>query len=144
MTDTKKISLPWLNLFFLNVICRPPVLVGGGIFVLVARESPQAILLARQFIMDEISIAVNAPTVKHLMVRKPEQAEKSKDLGATIVEGDYFNYESILKAFKNTEELLLIGAPSLTVREEQHKNILRAVKASGVFSQRAVRASRVS
>jgi hypothetical protein len=37
-----------------------------------------------------------------------------------------------LKAVKNTEKLLLIGAPSLTGREEQHKNILRAVKASGV------------
>jgi hypothetical protein len=40
MIDTKRISLPWLNLFLMNVICRPPVLVGGGYFVRVARESP--------------------------------------------------------------------------------------------------------
>src|ERR1700733_12615193 len=67
-----------------------------------------------------------------VMLRKPEQAEKFKDLGVAVVQGDYFNYESILNAFKNTEKLLLIGAPSLTGREEQHENILRAIKTSGV------------
>ena len=50
MIDTKRISLPWLNTLFLNVICRPPVLVGGGYLVRVARESLEAILLARQSI----------------------------------------------------------------------------------------------
>ena len=49
MIDTKRISLPWSNVFLLRVICRPPVLVGGGYLVRVARESPQAILLTRQF-----------------------------------------------------------------------------------------------
>jgi NAD(P)H dehydrogenase (quinone) len=67
-----------------------------------------------------------------VMVRKPEQAEKFKDLGVAVVPGDYFDYESLLKAFKTTEKLLLIGAPSLTGREKQHENILKAVKASGV------------
>ncbi|MBA3860291.1 MAG: hypothetical protein C0507_25570 [Cyanobacteria bacterium PR.3.49] len=49
MSDTKRISLPWLNLFLMYVIGRPPLLVGGGYLVRVARESPQAILLSRQF-----------------------------------------------------------------------------------------------
>ena len=67
-----------------------------------------------------------------VMVRQPQKADKLKELGVTLIEGDYFNYDSLVNAFTNAEKLLLIGAPSLTGRAEQHENISRAIKDAGV------------
>lgn len=81
-------------------------------------------------ILKQVLASGVAPSEVSVMVRQVEKADKLRHLGVNIVEGNYFSYESMIEAFKNTERLLVIGAPSLTGRELQHDNILKAIRGS--------------
>jgi NAD(P)H dehydrogenase (quinone) len=65
-----------------------------------------------------------------IMTRDPEKAAALKARGVTIVTGDYFDYDSLVKAFTGVDRLLLIGAVSLSNRAPQHENMIKAVKAA--------------
>jgi hypothetical protein len=64
MSDTKRISLPWLNLFLMNVIGRPPVLVGADTLFELQENRLKRSCWPDSLFSDMSSIAVNAPTGK--------------------------------------------------------------------------------
>jgi NAD(P)H dehydrogenase (quinone) len=65
-----------------------------------------------------------------IMTRDPAKAEALSGKGVKIVKGDYFDYDSLVKAFTGVDQLLLIGAVSLSNRAPQHENMIKAVKAA--------------
>jgi NAD(P)H dehydrogenase (quinone) len=65
-----------------------------------------------------------------VMTRDPEKAAALAARGVTVVKGDYFDYDSLVKAFTGIDRLLLIGAVSLSIRAPQHENMIKAVKAA--------------
>src|SRR6201996_5712240 len=81
--------------------------------------------------------------IKHLLNRVPASdiiglaraTEKTEALGAAGVEvriGDYFDYDSLLKAFQGVEKVLLIGSHSFTDRFTQHYNVITTAREAGV------------
>jgi len=62
--DTKRISLPWLNLIFLYVICRPPVLVGADTLFDLQENRLKRSCCPDNLFGDMSSIAVNVATGK--------------------------------------------------------------------------------
>jgi NAD(P)H dehydrogenase (quinone) len=84
--------------------------------------------------------------VKHLLKRVPaseiialarnseplDKITNLSDLGVEVRIGDYFNYDSLLKAFQGVEKVLLIGSHSFTDRFTQHYNVITAARQAGV------------
>lgn len=62
--DTKSISLPWLNTFFLNVMCRPPVLVGADTVFELQEYRLRRSCCPNNLFNDTSKLTVNEPTVK--------------------------------------------------------------------------------
>ena len=52
--------------------------------------------------------------------------------GVEVHQGDYFNYNSLLRAFNGVEKVMLISAQAFTDRITQHFNIIAAAKQAGV------------
>jgi len=82
-------------------------------------------------------------TINHLLEKSPEtdtaglvrSEEKGKELnkkGAEIRIGDYFDMNSLNKAFKDVDVLVFISSGTLEDRMKQHKNVVDAAKKSGV------------
>ncbi|MBI1939673.1 MAG: SDR family oxidoreductase [Ignavibacteriales bacterium] len=66
------------------------------------------------------------------LVRDSKKGEELKTLGVEIRVGDYFDYDSLVKAFKGINKLLLISSGSLEDRTTQHINAINAAKEAGV------------
>ncbi len=67
-----------------------------------------------------------------VLVRDPGKAANLEARGVKIVKGDYFDYQSLVNAFRGVDKLLLIGAVALSKRAPQHENMIEAVKAAEV------------
>ena len=52
--------------------------------------------------------------------------------GVEIRKGDYFDYVSLLDAFKDVEKVMLIATHGFTDRNTQHFNVIAAAKQAGV------------
>lgn len=65
-----------------------------------------------------------------VLARDPAKAKSWKDRGVRVVQGDYFDYESLVDAFAGVDKLLLIGAVSLTNRPPQHANMIKAIESA--------------
>lgn len=63
-----------------------------------------------------------------ILAREPAKAAALKAKGVNVVKGDYFDYDSLVNAFRGIDKLLLIGAVSLSNRAPQHENMIEAVK----------------
>jgi len=57
---------------------------------------------------------------------------KGADLGVPVREADYARPETLQKALKEVETLLLISSSEVGQRAEQHRNVIEAAKAAGV------------
>lgn len=66
------------------------------------------------------------------LVRDLEKATNLKEKGVKVIEGDYFDYNSLVKAFRGVEKIVLVSAPTFTDRVTQHANIINAAKEAGV------------
>ncbi|MBE9463915.1 SDR family oxidoreductase [Dyadobacter subterraneus] len=66
------------------------------------------------------------------LVRDSEKAADLKEKEVVVKEGDYFNYQSLLKAFEGVEKVVLISAPTFTDRITQQTNVINAAKEAGV------------
>jgi NAD(P)H dehydrogenase (quinone) len=82
-------------------------------------------------------------TVNHLLNHVPagdiavlaRTAEKVSSLaarGVSVAIGDYFDKDSLVRAFRGAEKVLLIGSPAHSDRALQQQNMIEAVKAAGV------------
>jgi NAD(P)H dehydrogenase (quinone) len=64
------------------------------------------------------------------LARDPKKARPLEAKSVKVVTGDYFDYDSLVQAFRGIDKLLLIGAVSLSNRAPQHENMIKAVKAA--------------
>jgi NAD(P)H dehydrogenase (quinone) len=66
------------------------------------------------------------------LARDPSRATDLVQRGIEIRQGDYFDYESLVRAFAGVEKLLLISTHAFTDRNTQHFNAIAAAKQVGV------------
>lgn len=66
------------------------------------------------------------------LVRSEEKGADLKEKGVDIAIGDYFDFNSLITAMKGVDTLLLISSSSITGRYEQHANVIKAAKESGI------------
>lgn len=66
------------------------------------------------------------------MVRSSEKAHNLKAKGISLIEGDYNDYTSLVKAFTGVTKLLFISSNDFENRLTQHKNVVTAAKEAGV------------
>ncbi|MBL0911524.1 MAG: SDR family oxidoreductase [Bacteroidia bacterium] len=66
------------------------------------------------------------------MVRDPEKAADIAAKGVEVRKGDYFDPESLEKAFAGVDTLLFISSGDIQQRSEQHKNVVDAAVKAGV------------
>lgn len=78
-------------------------------------------LLSRQSAKDVVALA-----------RDPAKATELQSLGVEVRQGDYFDKQSLEKAFQGIEKLLLVSTTAFTDRETQHFNVIDAAKSAGV------------
>ncbi|WP_199906953.1 NAD(P)H-binding protein [Aeromicrobium chenweiae] len=82
-------------------------------------------------------------TLRHLLKRRPatdlvglaRDPAKAADLAAEGIEirtGDYFGYESLVRAFGDIEKVMLVSTHALTDRNRQHYNVITAARQAGV------------
>ena len=67
-----------------------------------------------------------------VLVRDAAKAEDLKTKGVTLLEGDYNDYQSLVKAFKGVDKLYFVSSSDIENRNSQHKNVVDAVKEAGV------------
>jgi len=66
------------------------------------------------------------------LARDPEKAADLASLGIEIRQGDYFDYDSLVRAFSDIEKVLLVPTHAFTDRNTQHFNIITAAREAGV------------
>lgn len=66
------------------------------------------------------------------LVRSEEKGEDLKDKGVEIRIGDYFDTNSLEKAFEGVDILAFISSGTLEDRMDQHKNVVETAKEKGV------------
>ena len=67
-----------------------------------------------------------------VLVRDLAKVSYIKSLGVNIIEGDYNDYTSLVKGFKNIDKLLFVSGSEVANREIQHENVIKAAKESDV------------
>ncbi|MBO6573639.1 MAG: SDR family oxidoreductase [Balneola sp.] len=67
-----------------------------------------------------------------VLSRSMEKANNYKEDGITVKIGDYTNYDSLVKAFEGVDKLLFVSSSEIENRAEQHQNVVKAAKATGV------------
>ncbi|MPR35816.1 NmrA family NAD(P)-binding protein [Salmonirosea aquatica] len=88
--------------------------------------------------------AIGKSTVEHLLKkgvpasqiiglsRKKESLEDLAAKGVEVREGDYFDYDSLLRAFDGVEKVMLTSTVAFTDRFTQHYNAITAARQAGV------------
>ncbi len=66
------------------------------------------------------------------LARDPHKASDLKQRGVDVRIGDYRDYDSLVRAFKGVNTLLLISSNDIVDRTTQHLNAVRAAKEAGV------------
>ncbi len=66
------------------------------------------------------------------LARDLAKAESLKKAGVNIRQGDYDDYESLVKAFDGVDKLYFISGSDIAKREAQHINVIKAAKETGV------------
>lgn len=61
-----------------------------------------------------------------VLVRDPAKAEDLKKKGVTVRQGDYSNYNSLVKAFSGIDKLMFVSSNDLNNRLSQHENVIKA------------------
>ncbi|MGS2763862.1 NAD(P)H-binding protein [Sinomicrobium sp. M5D2P9] len=87
---------------------------------------------------------VGKSTVEHLLKknvpasqviglsRKKENLEDLAAKGVEVREGDYMDYNSLLRAFEGVDKIMLTSAIAFTDRSTQHYNVITAARQMGV------------
>src|SRR5687767_7990142 len=64
--------------------------------------------------------------------RKKEGTEDLAAKGVEVRLGDYFDYDSLLRAFEGIDKLMLTSTVAFTDRSTQHYNAITAARQAGV------------
>jgi NAD(P)H dehydrogenase (quinone) len=86
---------------------------------------------------------IGRKTLQHLLTRLPaidlvglaRNPATAADLaaeGISIRQGDYFEYDGLMRAFEGIERLMLVSATAFTDRNTQHQNVISAALQVGV------------
>ena len=67
-----------------------------------------------------------------VLVRDTSKAADLKVKGVTVLEGDYNDYASLVKAFKGIDKLYFVSSSDVENRGKQHENVVKAAKEAGV------------
>lgn len=67
-----------------------------------------------------------------VLVRDLAKAEKLKQKGVQLVQGDYNDFNSLVRAFKGVDKLYFISGSDIVNRKTQHENIVKAAKEAKV------------
>lgn len=67
-----------------------------------------------------------------VLVRDPAKAAHLQAQGVTVLQGDYTDYASLVKAFAGVEKLLLVSGNDIPQRVPQHTNAIKAAQEAGV------------
>lgn len=63
-----------------------------------------------------------------VLVRDAQKTESLKSKGIEVYKGDYYDYDSLVKAFKGQDKLFFISTNDFANREKQHENVVKAAK----------------
>lgn len=66
------------------------------------------------------------------LARNPEKVADLKDRGVEIRQGDYNDYNSLVKAFQGIDKLLFVSSSEIVGRAAQQDKVVQAAKAAGV------------
>ncbi|SDK18497.1 NAD(P)H dehydrogenase (quinone) [Catalinimonas alkaloidigena] len=66
------------------------------------------------------------------LARHPEKAAPLRAKGIDVRQGDYNDYDSLVRAFQGVEKLLFVSSSDLVNRDAQHANVVKAAQAAGV------------
>lgn len=66
------------------------------------------------------------------LARDPAKAAGLTAKGIEIRQGDYFDYEGLVRVFKGIDKVMLVSATAFTDRNTQHENVINAAKQAGV------------
>jgi NAD(P)H dehydrogenase (quinone) len=66
------------------------------------------------------------------LVRDPAKASDMIAKGVDVRQGDYFDLDSLIKAFEGVDKILMVSAVAFTDRITQHLNVISAARTSGV------------
>lgn len=80
-----------------------------------------------QFLVDLVGKDQVAVTVRSL-----EKAAALNELGVDIRQADYLNKDSLVDAFTGIDRVLFVSSGDLETREQQHRNVVDALKTAGV------------
>lgn len=86
---------------------------------------------------------IGRKTLQHLLKRLPasdlvglaRDPAKAADLAADRIEirqGDYLDYDGLVRAFEGIDKLMLVSATAFTDRNTQHQNAISAARQAGV------------
>lgn len=86
---------------------------------------------------------IGRKTLQHLLRRNPasdlvglaRDPAKAADLvaeGIEIRQGDYFDYDALVRVFADIEKVMLVSATAFTDRNAQHQNVINAARQAGV------------
>ncbi|MCF1191547.1 SDR family oxidoreductase [Mangrovimonas sp. AS39] len=67
-----------------------------------------------------------------VLSRNVEKVNKFKELGVEVRQGDYDDYDSLVKAFKGVDSLYFVSGNDIASRMQQHENVVKAAKEAGV------------
>lgn len=67
-----------------------------------------------------------------LVSRNPDKLKRFAELGASVRQGDFDDYASLLAAFAGGGKMLMISTNRVGQREPQHSNAVKAAKAAGI------------
>jgi|WetSurMetagenome_2_1015567.scaffolds.fasta_scaffold24475_2 NAD(P)H dehydrogenase (quinone) len=67
-----------------------------------------------------------------VLARDLSKVSKLKETGVHLVQGDYNNYNSLIKAFKGVDKLYFVSGSDVLNRSPQHENIVKAAKEANV------------
>ena len=72
------------------------------------------------------------PSQIAVLVRDKQKATAFKAQGIDVREGDYNDYDSLVRAFKGVDKLLFVSANDIAKRSQQQANVVRAAIKAGV------------
>ncbi len=74
----------------------------------------------------------NGPKNISVLVRNPSKAVMLREKGIEILQGDYDDYNSLVKAFKGIDKLYFVSGSDVMIRKGQHENVIKAAKETRV------------
>ncbi|RSK38602.1 SDR family oxidoreductase [Mangrovimonas spongiae] len=67
-----------------------------------------------------------------VMSRDTGKVDKFKKKGVQVRQGDYNDYESLVKAFSGIDKLYFVSGSDIVSRMKQHENVIKAAKEVGI------------